>query len=145
VWGGGVGAVVLIAVVLTWLLWPEDERRTPRAEQFRDVDVCVLVGQAGITAEPTASAWSALREVAAEAEVRLSYLTVAGPQTQAQAQLFVPTLVQQGCDVIVGSGQIPAAAVRELSGTYPDLALLTVESDADAAGVAQRVRELVAP
>ena len=82
--------------------------------------------------------------MAADANVRLSYLAVKGRQTLDQAKLFVPTLAQQGCDVVVGVGEHQAAAVRELAATYADVAFLMVESDTDVAGVAVRVRDRVA-
>jgi basic membrane lipoprotein Med (substrate-binding protein (PBP1-ABC) superfamily) len=75
--------------------------------------------------------------------VRLSYLTVSGPQTAERARLFVPTLVQQGCDVVVAVGASQVAAARALTPTYPDVRFLVIESDSDVDGVVGQVSSLL--
>lgn len=142
-WWGSIAGVVVIVAVVVWLVWPDPPDRTPRALEYRDFDVCVLVGTGGITGEPAAAAWAGLQKVAAEATVRLSYLTVTGPQTEEQAELFVPTLVQQGCDIIVAVGSNQAAAAGALTAMYPDIGFLSVESAAEADGVATQVKSLL--
>jgi basic membrane lipoprotein Med (substrate-binding protein (PBP1-ABC) superfamily) len=141
-WIGGGAAVVLAAIAsLVWWLNKPDE--TPRALQFRDFDVCLLVGTAGITGDPAATTWAGLQRVAGDAKVRLSYLKVSGPQTEAQAKLFVPTLVQQSCDVIVAVGKNQTDAARALTANYPDIRFLLVDSAADANGVVAQVTALL--
>jgi basic membrane lipoprotein Med (substrate-binding protein (PBP1-ABC) superfamily) len=141
-WIGGGAAVVLAAIAsLVWWLNKPDE--TPRALQFRDFDVCLLVGTTGITGDPAATTWAGLQRVAGDAKVRLSYLKVSGPQTEAQAKLFVPTLVQQSCDVIVAVGKNQTDAARALTANYPDIRFLLVDSDADANGVVAQVTSLL--
>lgn len=143
-WIGG-GIAGLVVAVAAWLVWPEPPERTPRALEYQDFDVCMLVGSGGITGDSAAAAWAGLQGVAAEAEVRLSYLTVSGPQTEEQAKLFVPTLVQQGCDVVVAVGANQVAAARALTSTYPNVKFLVVESDADLDGLAAQVSSLLPP
>jgi hypothetical protein len=134
-----VSAVVL--GVVAWLVWPSPE--VPRALRYQDFDTCVLVGDRGITGDPAAGLWASLRDGTAAAKVRLSYLKVSGPQTEEQARLFVPTLVRQGCDIIVGVGANPAAAAKALAASYPDVRFLAVESDDDVNGVAAQVMAML--
>jgi basic membrane lipoprotein Med (substrate-binding protein (PBP1-ABC) superfamily) len=136
-----VAALAVAAVV--WLVWPKAPERTPRALEYQDFDVCLLVDNRGIRAGTAATAWARIRGAVADTKVRLSYLSVSGPQTEEQARLFVPTLVQQGCDVVVAVGANQVRAAQATASTYPDVYFLVVESDADVDEVAARVSSLV--
>ncbi|GIH08569.1 hypothetical protein Rhe02_66360 [Rhizocola hellebori] len=142
-WGGIAGLAVILAVV-AWIAWPPPTTPEPsRAREYRDFDMCILTDSNGIAAKPASAAWAALQEVSKRHSVRLSYLTVSGEQTEANAKQFLNTQVQQRCGIIVAVGQTQAAAADSLKASYPKVTFLSVTSDSDAAGISAKVNPLI--
>lgn len=140
------GTIAIFAATLAatvWLTWPTPPPETSRAHAFRDVDICVLTDARGVTVEPAKTAWANLQPVASSARVRLSYLSVSGPQTAQRAGQFLSTLVQRGCDTVVAIGPTQTAGAEAAIVAHPDVHLLTVESDAEAAAIGSRVATLI--
>jgi basic membrane lipoprotein Med (substrate-binding protein (PBP1-ABC) superfamily) len=111
-----IGAVLLVLIGIAILAWPRGRDLPPtRAREYRDVDVCLLTGPAGITDPQTAAVWAGLQEASAATRARVSYLAVVGPETQANALPFAQSLIQKDCTVVVAAGSVQAGAAAALA------------------------------
>jgi hypothetical protein len=114
--GGGV-AVVLVAALVTWLVWPSTPAE-PRARQYRDATACLLTDARGVTGPGAAPVWAGLQAASLRTHGQVRYLAVTGDQTPANAQTFAGTLLLGRCSVIVAAPGIADTAVRAIAGQY---------------------------
>jgi basic membrane lipoprotein Med (substrate-binding protein (PBP1-ABC) superfamily) len=101
-WLLAVGAVAVLAVagVVTWSVWPRPA--PPHARQYLSVSACLLTDQSGIVAgSPAAPVWSAMESASLSTHVMVSYLPATGPS---DVTPMLNTLVQRKCGVIVATG-----------------------------------------
>ncbi|WFE21098.1 hypothetical protein O7621_25100 [Solwaraspora sp. WMMD937] len=154
---GGAGLVVVVAVLLTVVLWPDDPEE-PRAREYRDVTACLLTGSAGVTDPAAAPVWAGMQDASLQTRARVQFLEVNGPQTADNAAGYLASLAGSQCQLVLAVGEAPTAATAGDATRYPqvdfvlvaegqpagDAGNVTVVSDADPAAVQQRVRDLVA-
>jgi basic membrane lipoprotein Med (substrate-binding protein (PBP1-ABC) superfamily) len=117
-----IGAVLLVLGGIAILAWPRGRELPPaRAREYRDVDACLLTGPAGITDSQAATVWAGLQDASAATRVRVSYLAVVGPETQANALPFVQSLVQKNCSVIVATGPVEVGAAAGVARDHGEI------------------------
>ncbi|MFI1989869.1 hypothetical protein [Actinoplanes sp. NPDC020271] len=157
-WLGGGAAVLVVAGLATWALWPEDERPDPRSRVYTDASACLLTPARGTTDASAAPVWAGMQQASVETSGKVSFLEVDGPQTAQNAATFLATLVNGGCDVVLSSGDAPSKAVLQWAGQFPRakfIAVTTVDdgkslanvvrvTETDPAQVTSRVHDLVA-
>jgi basic membrane lipoprotein Med (substrate-binding protein (PBP1-ABC) superfamily) len=135
--GAGLLAVTLIAG-LVYLAWPgPGYRPAVRARAYADYTACLLTDATGVTGTTGAPVWAGMRAASQVTAAQISYLVIQGPDTAANANLYVNTLALRGCRVIVATGALPARGVTDRASAYPHLRFITVASGpSDAANVA---------
>src|SRR5947207_14130382 len=108
VWAGV--AVVVLAVVVGWLVWPDSKEPPPRARPYLNYTACLLTDAQGL-AGPTASrAWAGLQDASLATHARVQYLPVAGEPTVGNAMPYLASLLQRQCAVVVAVGPAQVAA-----------------------------------
>jgi hypothetical protein len=149
------GVAVVLAAVAGWALWPEPAPpEPPRERLYKDFDACLLTDDRGLQGADAAPIWAGMQEASTASGVRVSYLTVAGPQTKENARAFVGSLAQRNCALVFAAGAVQTAAVAELAATFPTVQFVIVGAgpasvnvtviEADPVDrVAARVRDLV--
>lgn len=135
--GAGLLAVALIAGVV-YLAWPgSGYRPAVRGRAYADYTACLLTDATGVTGTTAAPVWAGMRAASQATTAQISYLTIQGPDTAANADLYVNTLALRGCRVIVATGALPARGVADRASAYPHLRFITVAGGpSDAANVA---------
>jgi basic membrane lipoprotein Med (substrate-binding protein (PBP1-ABC) superfamily) len=122
-----IGAVVAVLVGIAILVWPGGRQLPPtRAREYRDVDACLLTGPSGITDSQSARVWAGLQDASAATRVRVSYLSVVGPETQANALPFVQSLVQKNCAVIVATGPVEVGAAAGVARNHQEIRFVLI-------------------
>jgi DNA-binding LacI/PurR family transcriptional regulator len=139
---------------VAWLAWP-DSGPDPRAREYRDSSACLLTGSAGVNDPAAAPVWTGMQAASLRTRGKVQYLEVDGPQTAAQAQTYLGTLLTSRCDVILAAGTAPVAAVAEIASRHPGVRFVivgagveagnvSVVDETDAAGISRTVEALVA-
>ena len=106
--GAGIGLAVS-GGPLPWSSGGQPPQFQERA--FENVDACLLTGVSGLSDPQAAQVWAGMQDASKATTARVSYQTVTGPATEAQAAPYAGTLLVQGCKVIVASGDPERAAV----------------------------------
>ncbi|MER5791658.1 hypothetical protein [Streptomyces sp. NPDC001980] len=128
-WGGGAVAAVAGAVAVLGVSGGGgDGNPTPRARQYTSFAACLLTDANGITGAQAAPVWAGMQDASLATHAKASYLAVAGPETEANAQAYANTLIQQRCDLVLAVGKGPASAVRKLAPSSPESRFITVGS-----------------
>ncbi|MFI0962790.1 BMP family ABC transporter substrate-binding protein [Streptomyces sp. NPDC021080] len=108
---------MVAAVVAGVCLWPSgDGGELPTARAYRDVDACLLTDSRGVApGVPAAPVWAGMQEASRATKVRVSFLSATGPDTRANVEPYVNSLVQEHCSVVVAVGATPGQAVRAVA------------------------------
>src|SRR5689334_13434218 len=124
-------AALLLAAggVLTWLLWPTPKTDAPRERQYRSTTACLLTDDKGISSDPASAAWAGMQDASTATQIKVQYLSIAGPQTAANGLSFFNSLGVQKCTVIVAAGPTPVAAMVEGYTQFPGVRLVAVAGD----------------
>lgn len=120
-WLGGIVAVAAVAVALSvWALGGSGSA-TPaaRARVYSSYQACLLTGAAGISSGPAAQVWAGMEDASARTRAKVSYLSVSGPATAANAGTFLGSLLVRKCGVIVATGSPQQAAVLAQAPRHP--------------------------
>jgi basic membrane lipoprotein Med (substrate-binding protein (PBP1-ABC) superfamily) len=111
---GSVAVVVAVTVAVALLSGQDDRPPVPdtRARHYNDVDACLLTDKKGITGETAATVWQGMQDASLKTHARVSYTSVAGEQSAANARPYLNGLLQGSCDVLlaVGGPEVTAAA-----------------------------------
>ncbi|GAB1643644.1 hypothetical protein KRMM14A1259_40670 [Krasilnikovia sp. MM14-A1259] len=151
---GGGTAVVLVAGVLTWVMWP-DERPAPRPREYTGATACLLAPAGGIADKQAAPVWAGMQQASLATHGKVQYLSVDGPQTGENAATYLATLISGKCDVVLTVGKAPNAAVDAsakanqnvqfvLIGSGRTQPNVSVIADPQSAQITERVRATVA-
>ena len=100
------------------LPWSSGGQAAPpvRARVYENVDACLLTGARGLADPTAAQVWAGMEDASKATSARVSYLSVTGPDTAAEATPYAGSLLVQGCKVVVASGAAErAAALAEAS------------------------------
>jgi hypothetical protein len=127
--GGAAVAVLLVAGLLTWTLWP-DSRPDPRARVYLDTTACLLTPAAGVTDKEAAPVWAGMQQASLATRGKVQYLEVDGPQTSAQASTYLATLAGSKCDLIVTVGRAQNDALSHAASSYPKTRFVLVGNGA---------------
>jgi hypothetical protein len=122
--GAGAAAACILAL-LVYLLIPAGPARAYEPQQrtraYTGYGACLLTDEAGISAPSAAAVWAGMQRASGTTHEKISYLTMAGPDTEANAQTYIDTLALRGCDLVLGTGRLPDAAIAARAGAYPKL------------------------
>lgn len=134
----GAGLVGLtVAGVAGFCLWPSDDGgELPTARVYRDVDACLLTDSHGVTPGVAAApVWAGMQDASRATKVRVSFLSATGPETRANVEPFVNSLVQEHCSVVVAVGATQVQAVRAVAPHQKDVRFVVVGGGSGAANV----------
>ena len=113
-------AVAGVGIGLAIRDWPGGRSLPPvRARVYVNVDVCLLSGPQGVSASPDSAVWAGMEDASLATRVRVSYLTVTGPGTAANAGPFLGSLLVRGCRVIVAADAPERAAALADARQFP--------------------------
>jgi hypothetical protein len=120
---GGVMVVVAGAVALgVWALGRGSAAPSPaaaRARVYETFQACLLTGPRGIIGAPAGQAWAGMEDASLKTRAKVSYLTVSGPATEANAASFLGSLLVRKCDVIIAADPPEQAAVLADARRFP--------------------------
>lgn len=117
----------MLGVLIAWLVWPAGEP-PPRARQYRDTVACLLTDERGLAGSEAAAVWAGMQQASTETLVRVQYLQVDGAQTAKNAAVFLGTLVQSRCSLIIAVGQAPVTALPTVAPRFPATQFISVGS-----------------
>jgi hypothetical protein len=115
----GIAAAGVIAGIVVAVLPGGRQLPATRARVYLDVDACLLTGPDGIAVAPDSQLWTVMEAASVSSRVRVSYLAVTGPATEANAAPFLGTLLIRGCRVIVAADTPERAAVMAEATGFP--------------------------
>lgn len=107
----------------------------PRARAYSSFDACLLTDSDGVSGAQAAPVWAGMQAASLKTLRKVSYLSVSGPDTEANAVAFVNTLVQRKCDLVLAVGDAQVAAVEAQAKAYPAAHFVVVGSGAAAANL----------
>jgi hypothetical protein len=127
------GALVAAAALISFLLWPAKagavriQPPATRAHSYSAYTACLLTGPKGLTDPAAAPVWTALREASTTTEAQISYLTMLGADTTANAEIYINTLALRGCSAILAAGAIPADGALKAAASWPGHRIIAIE------------------
>jgi basic membrane lipoprotein Med (substrate-binding protein (PBP1-ABC) superfamily) len=157
-WGWAVGGFAVLFGVTMWLISTSGAsgRQLPpvRARSYSAAQACLLTSPDGLGDAKALAVWQGMQAASAVTKVKVSYVAVSGPATEANALPFAASLIQQKCDVVLGVGAAQIAAVQreaQIASSVRFVAVgaaepspnVTVVAAADAAVVKAKVTEIV--
>lgn len=129
-----VAVVVAATAAVVWVVLSRDGARSlpdTRARHYEDVDACLLTGDKGIAAGTTAAiVWQGMQDASAKTRARVSYASVTGEQSAANAVPYLNGLLQRSCDVVVAAGTPAVAAAEQTASRYGKVGFVLVGADA---------------
>jgi hypothetical protein len=102
----------------------------PRARVYSAFGACLLTDSDGVAGQAAAPVWAGMQAASLKTSAKVSYLAVSGPDTVANAENFVNTLVQRKCDLVLAVGVTEASAVQARAKAYPAVRFVVVGSGA---------------
>lgn len=140
-WWALTGVVVVFGMGLgVYLSRPAASQRAlpppPRARVYTAFDACLLTDSAGVGSAQAAPVWSGMQAASLKTSGKVSFLSVYGPDTAANAVPYVNTLVQRRCDLVVAVGASQAAAARQQAAVFPKVRFVVVDDGPSAGNVA---------
>lgn len=130
----GLGGVLVAAAVLGgFLLWPAKpgavriQPPVTRARTYSTYTACLLTGPKGLTDPAAAPVWAGLREASTATSAQISYLTMLGADTTANAEIYINTLALRGCSAILAAGTVPADGALKAAGSWPGHRVIAIE------------------
>lgn len=140
-WVTGGAAVVVAAVVVAVVLWPSGDRKglplpAPRARTYTAFDACLLTDAQGLAGEQAAQVWAGMQKASSATHAKVSYLAVTGPDTTADASIFINTLIVRNCDLMLAVGANEVQAALSAAHAHPDRHFVVVGAGSTAANVA---------
>lgn len=129
--GTAVG-VALAAIVTGFLLYDHGSSRPPipatRARHYTETDACLLTDRNGINTKAAAAVWQGMQDASLATHARVSYSSVTGEQSTANARPFLNAMLQGSCEVVLAVGDPEVKAAREATGRYSKLGFVLVGS-----------------
>ncbi|MFJ1538662.1 hypothetical protein ACIODS_08985 [Micromonospora chalcea] len=127
--------VLVLASVLLWLTWPQEEEPPPRERRYEAFTACLLTDDRGLAGTEAKAAWDGMQAVSTAHLIKVQYLSVDGPQTTANALAYFNTLALEGCGVVVAAGEAPIAALSQGKSRFPGSRYVTVGAGRTSDGV----------
>lgn len=132
-WWWAIPAGLVLAGLVTWLVWPSEP--APRARVYRNVDACLLTDGHGLSGGQAAAVWAGMQDASGDTRIRVSYLAVQGEDTVSNALPYLAGLLQRGCDVVLAAGPAEVSAVAADARKYPKVRFVVVGGTVAAANV----------
>jgi hypothetical protein len=131
----GAGAALLLLAVLAgigYLVWPASDhgsQSTSPARWYTDYTACLLTDSTGITGS-AAPVWAGMQAASRTTREQVTFLTLRGADTAANADTYINTLVLRGCGIILSAGALPDRGVADRAAAFPKLRFVTIADPA---------------
>ena len=96
-----------------------------RARSYSQASNCLLTDPAGIQGTLAAAVWAGMQAASATTHAQVSYLPIQGPDTVANAEVYINTLAMRGCTVILAAGPVPAQGAINRAAAWPHQNIVT--------------------
>ena len=125
--GSVLAAVAVLAVVVVWSLATPSRYVPPaRQRQYLPFAACLLTGPAGLADPASAPVWAGMQSASLATRAKVEYLAVTGPATEANAAIFMNTLVMRQCNVVLAAGPAEVAAASAQAQALPRVRFVVV-------------------
>jgi basic membrane lipoprotein Med (substrate-binding protein (PBP1-ABC) superfamily) len=118
-------AVLVVGSVVVWVVWPDGD--PVRERRYRAESACLFTGEQGLRGPVAQPVWAGMQKASLETLVQVSYLSVAGEQTERNATSYLGGLVQQECELLIAVDDAPVAAVVAAAASYPKQKFVVVD------------------
>lgn len=126
-------ALALVMIVTGFFLHRHGSSRPPipatRARHYTESDACLLTDRHGINAKAAAAVWQGMQDASHTTHARVSYSSVTGEQSTANARPFLNALLQGSCEVVLAVGGPEVKAAQEATRRYAKLGFVLVGSE----------------
>lgn len=148
---GAAGLFVTAAVVVGVIL---HGGRTPpapsRASLYSASTACLLTDSRGVGAAPASTVWAGMQDASVATHAKVTYQTVNGAATTANAIPYANSLVEEDCDVVLAVGDPQTSALTQIAERNPKTNFVIVggstasaEANLKAIGLSPSTRGLV--
>jgi hypothetical protein len=128
------GVTLTVATALIGvLIWPAQSggvkihQSAARVRLYSPYTACLLTGPKGLADPVAAPVWAGLREASASTTAQISYLTIMGPDTTANAETYINTMALRGCSTILAAGAVPADGALKAASSWSNRRLIAIE------------------
>jgi hypothetical protein len=118
---GASALAVVLAVIITWLAWPDDSTPPPRERQYKATTACLLTDDKDLAGDLAKAAWAGMQDASLATLIKVQHLAITGPQTAANGLTYYNTLGVQKCTVIIAAGDVPVAAMAQGYASFPSV------------------------
>lgn len=125
-WIWSTAAVVVIAGLVTWWLWPAG-KPAPRARQYLDYTSCLLTDASGLQGPDAAPVWAGMQQASLTTHAKVQYLPVTGAQTVDNATPVLNSLALRHCAQVFAVGAAPAGAARKAAPTLHGVTFVVLD------------------
>jgi basic membrane lipoprotein Med (substrate-binding protein (PBP1-ABC) superfamily) len=129
----GAGLLILAVIAgIVYLAWPtpyHGYQPAVRTRAYTNSTACLLTDATGITGT-AAPVWAGMQAASRTNHEQVSYLTMQGADTAANADTYINTLALRGCDTILAAGTLPDQGITDRAGAYPKLHFITIATPA---------------
>ena len=137
------GAVVVaLAVIVTGIVLSRHDSRPPipatRARHYTETDACLLTDHQGVAGSTAAAVWKGMQDASLKTHARVSYSSVTGEQSTANARPFLNAMLQGSCEIVLAVGGPEVKAAQETTGRYAKRGFVLIGSG-DGATAAKNV------
>lgn len=123
---------VVLAVIVTGIVLSRHDSRPPvpatQARHYTDIEACLLTDRQGIDGSPAATVWRGMQDASLRTHTRVSYSSVTGEQSTANARPFLDAMLQRSCEVVLAVGGVEVKAVQETTARHPNVGFVLVGS-----------------
>jgi hypothetical protein len=116
---GGGALVVVLAGLITWLAWRDDDIAPPRERQYKATTACLLTDDKDLNGDLAKAAWAGMQDASTATLIKVQHLAISGPQTVPNGLTYFNSLGAQQCTVIVAAGDVPVAAMAQGYVNFP--------------------------
>ncbi|WP_262056254.1 hypothetical protein [Streptomyces sp. STR69] len=129
---------VVLAVIVTGIVLSRHDTRPPipatRARHYTDTDACLLTDHQGINGSIAATVWRGMQDASLRTHTRVSYSSVTGEQSTANARPFLNAMLQSSCEVVIAVGGVEVKAAQETTARYAKVGFVLVGNGSGGSG-----------
>lgn len=115
-WAAGAAGVLVAGGIAVYLLVDgTSQPAAARARQYTASQACLLTDAQGISGSQAATVWQGMEDASLSTHAKVTYLSVSGPATAANAIPYANSLIQRHCDVILAVGDPQTGAVMQIA------------------------------
>lgn len=124
--------VVILAVIVTGIVLSRHDNRPPipatRARHYTETDACLLTDRQGVNGSSAAAVWKGMQDASLKTHARVTYSSVTGEQSTANARPFLNAMLQGSCEIILAVGGPEVRAAMEKTSPYAKLGFVLIGS-----------------